>query len=88
MIGTRIVGSSCRSGRMGRGWRAGFTSRCRCFAGDEVRPNGLRVESEGGGGLDAGRERRRIVSLALGSGVKMEGEVAMAGRMTTEVKRL
>lgn len=45
------------------------------------------MESDGGGGLDAGRDNDKC-QPCLGSGVKMEGEVATAGWMTTEVKRL
>lgn len=60
---------------MGRGWRARITSGCRCFAGDEVRQvsGPTKVESEGGGGLDAGRDNENC-QPCLGSGVKMEGE--------------
>lgn len=58
---------------MGRGWRARFTRKCRCFAGGEVRPVDRKVESEGGGGLDAGREDEKC-QPCLRSGVKMEGE--------------
>ena len=45
------------------------------------------MESEGGGGLDAGRENENC-QPCLGSGVKMEGEWQRRGGMTTEVKRL
>lgn len=59
---------------MGRGWRARITSGCRCFAGDEVRSvDQQKVESDGGGGLDAGRDNENC-QPCLGSGVKMEGE--------------
>lgn len=60
---------------MGRGlWRARTTSGCRRLEGDEVRSVGpTKVESEGGGGLDAGRQDRNC-QPCLGSGVKMDGE--------------